>query len=428
MKSLPDLEHKVALLMSLAEDDRDGRPGERERRATPPRLRNAARADTLRPINIRSVRIGSGPTTSLLRILMTNACSLSCHYCPMRRDRNLPRTLLKPDELARVFMGAVTRGWCTGLFVTTGIPGRPVKVMDDLIEALTLLRERHGFRGYIHTKIVPGGEPAQVERLTGLATRVSVNLEAPCGAHLAQIAPEKRLAMTLASLEQARAWVLEAREAVRDGRPRDPLHPSGVAGITMQFVVGATPDSDRTIVEKITELYAGGGVHHSQFSAFRPIRDTPMEHVRATPAVREQRLYQADHLIRDYGFDPTEIVYDERGNLPLARDPKVTWALASPERFPVDVRKASYTELVRVPGIGPIAARRILTVRRSTIIRGLSDLQRLGVVADRAAGFLAVGGRRLRSDRWAEQLGFWAPEEDVGVPQIVYEVSPGTFR
>ena len=114
--------------------------------------------------------------------------------------------------------------------------------------------------------------------------------------------------------------------------------------------------------------------------------------------------------------------------MPLARDPKVTWALASPERFPVEVRKASYAELVRVPGIGPIAARRIVTERRSTTIRGLGDLRRLGVLPGRAAGFLTIGGRRLRSDRWAEQLGFWAPEDDVGAPQLLYEVSPGTFR
>ncbi|MEO8449435.1 MAG: helix-hairpin-helix domain-containing protein [Gemmatimonadota bacterium] len=225
-----------------------------------------------------------------------------------------------------------------------------------------------------------------------------------------------------------RAVILHARGTAADGRRPDPLHPGGVAGMTMQFVVGATPDSDRTIVTKIAEIYGGGGMHHAHFSAFRPIRDTPMEQVRATPVEREQRLYQADHLIRDYGFGAGEIVYDEQGNLPLARDPKVTWALASPERFPVEVRTASYAELVRVPGIGPVAARRIVAGRRSTTIRSLEDLRKLGVVANRAGGFLTIGGRRLRADRWAEQLGFWAPEEEAGRPQLVYEVSPGTFR
>jgi predicted DNA-binding helix-hairpin-helix protein len=421
------LDEKIELLMSLASDDRDGDP---ERTATlPPRLRNAGKGGALRPVNLREVRIGSGgPKTKLLRILMTNACSFNCHYCPMRRDRELPRTLLKPVELVRIFLGARSRGWCEGLFITTGIPGRPVKVMDDLIEVLELLRNRHGFRGYIHVKIVPGADQAQVERLTALATRVSVNLEAPCGVNLARIAPEKQLATTLANMEQARVQIVHAQREERAGRPRDLLRPGGTAGMTLQFVVGATPDSDRTIVDKVAELYAGGGIHHAHFSAFRPIRDTPMEAVRATPALREHRLYQADHLLRRYGFVREEIVYDETGNLPLARDPKISAALALPGRFPVDVRRASYGELLRVPGIGPGTARRIVTERRSSIIRGLGDLRRMGVITSRAAGFLALNGRRFRSERWLEQLTLWAPEEDVGTYQGVYEFSPGTFR
>jgi predicted DNA-binding helix-hairpin-helix protein len=365
---------------------------------------------------------------SLLRVLMTNACSFNCHYCPMRRDRSMPRTLLKPEELVRIFLGALRRGWCEGLFVTTGIPGRPVKVMDDLIHALELLRERHRFRGYIHVKIVPGAEAAQIERITALASRVSLNLEAPCGTSLARIAPDKNFDTSLATLERARALVVLGREAESYGRPRDHLHPGGTAGMTMQFVVGATPDTDRTLIGRVTELYARGGIHHAHFSAFRPIRDTPMEDVRATPALREHRLYQADYLLRSYGFGADELVYDDGGNLPLAVEPKIAWALAHPERFPVEVRTASRSALVRVPGIGPGTARRIVAARGGAILRGLADLRRLGVVTARAAGFLTLGGRRLQTVRWAEQLGFWAPEEEAGVPQMVYEVSPGTFR
>lgn len=425
MKAPADLEAKISLLMSLAEDDRETGA---ERR-TPPRLANASQAGTLRPLNIRSVRIGNtGRRASLLRILMTNACSFNCHYCPMRRDRSMPRALLKPEELVRIFLGAVQRGWCSGLFITTGIPGRPVKVMDDLITVLELLRSRHRFAGYIHTKIVPGAEQAQVERLTALANRVSVNLEAPCGDHLLQIAPEKHLDRTVQALEQARTEVVKARREVREGRPGNPLLPGGTAGMTMQFVVGATPDSDQTIISKVAHLSAGGGLHHPHFSAFRPIRDTPMEQRQATPAVREQRLYQADHLMRDYGFQSDEIVFDDQGNLPLSRDPKITWALMHPEQFPVEVRTASPETLLRVPGIGPTGAKRIVLTRRDTIIRNLKDLQKLGVLVDRASGFLSIGGKRCRSERWAEQLGFWSPEEDVGSPHMIYEVSPGTFR
>jgi predicted DNA-binding helix-hairpin-helix protein len=424
------LDEKLDLLMTLAGDDREGFGSTAaESHALPPRLRHFDKVGALRPLNLRTVAMGgAGRRTTLLRILMTNACSFNCHYCPMRRDRKMPRTLLKPEELVRIFLEAHRRGWCEGLFLTTGIPARPVRVMDDLIRVLELLRERHRFDGYIHTKILPGAEQAQIERITALATRVSVNLEAPCGEHLARIAPEKRLESTLATLHSARALVVREQAMEGDGRPRDRLLPGGVAGMTMQFVVGATPDSDRDIMSRVATLYRAGGIHHTQFSAFRPIRDTPMENTKAAPALREHRLYQADHLLRGYHFAPDEIVYGADGNLPLATDPKVSWALAHPERFPVEIQTASARELLRVPGIGRVAARRLIAERRATAFRGLSDLRRLGVITTRAAGFLSLRGRRLHTTRWSQQLGFWRPEDEVGAPHFIYDVSPGTFR
>lgn len=423
MPDLP-LDDKLAILMGLATDDRDASAG----RPLPPRLRNAGAAGALRPLNLRNVRPAGGGRRRLLRILMTNACSFNCRYCPMRRDRELPRTLLKPEELVRIFTGALQRGWCDGLFLTTGIPGRPVKVMDDLITALELIRGRHRFGGYVHVKLVPGAEAAQIERLTALASRVSINLEAPCGRTLADIAPEKNMDTALSALEQARALVRNTRLERRAGRQPDPYAPGGAAGLTMQFVVGATADTDRQIVERVTGLYAGGGMHHSQFSAFRPIRDTPLEERQAAPALREHRLYQVDHLLRSYGFEAREVVFDQAGNLPLAYDPKTAWAISNPERFPVEVRTAGYDALVRVPGIGPVAARRLVEERAGTVLRGLADLRRLGVVTGRAAGFLTLGGRRLQDARWVEQMGFWGADDDIGAYHGVYEFSPGTFR
>ncbi|HEX7048756.1 MAG TPA: radical SAM protein [Longimicrobiales bacterium] len=423
----PDLGRKLELLMSLAIDDREaGAPP--AGRALPPRLRNAGEAGVLRPLNLREVRARGGGRVWLLRVLMTNACSFNCHYCPMRRDRELPRTLLKPEELVRIFLGAYRRGWCSGLFITTGIPGRPVKVMDDLIEVLESLRERHGFRGYVHVKLVPGAEAAQIERLTALASRVSLNLEAPCGASLTRIAPEKRFDEALAELDTARRLVLRELAEEADGKRRDPLRPGGASGMTTQFVVGATSDTDRAILGRAAALYASGGVHHTHYSGFRPIRGTPMEDVPEVPAMREHRLYQADHLLRLYDFAPDEVVYDDEGNLPLALDPKAAWALAHPERFPVEVRTASYRALIRVPGIGPVVARRIIAERRTTQFRGLADLRRLGVIARRAAGFLTLAGRRLGDVRWAEQLSLWGADDPAGIPSRLYEVSPGTFR
>jgi len=416
---VPDLEHKLDTLISLAADDREG---------PPPRLRHARDVGALGPVNIRALRARGGGRTRLLRILMTNACSYNCAYCPMRRDREMPRTLLKPEELVRIFLGALHRGWVDGLFVTTGIPSNPVRVMDGLIAALELLRERHGFAGYIHVKLVAGAEPAQIERLTSLASRVSLNLEAPCGQSLSRIAPEKSLPVALENLERVRSLVLHERAAQAHGRPRDPLHPGGAAGMTMQFVVGATPDTDRALIETVARLQAGGGIHHAHFSAFRPITDTPMENVPAAPALREHRLYQADYLLHEYGFTADEVVFEAGGNLPLSVDPKTAWALAHPERFPVEVTRADYEALLRVPGIGPVAARRIVNERAGAALRGLADLRGLGVVTTRAGGFLTLRGRRLQTTRWTEQLGFWAPEEEAGMYHGTYQVSPGTFR
>lgn len=425
-----NIESKLDVLMTLAADDREGRPGSAaDTTMLPPRLRNAGKAGALRPLNLRTVRIGpNGPKATLLRILMTNACSFNCHYCPMRRDRNLPRALLKPQEIVRIFMDAVHRGWASGLFLTTGIPGRPAKTMDDLIEVLATLRERHRYAGYIHVKLIPGADDAQIERITRLATRVSLNLETPCGTALTPIAPEKSFTTALVTLKRARTRVVNAQLEERDGKPRDLLLPGGIAGMTTQFVIGITDDSDRTTLGTATTLYKKGGVHHAHYSAFRPIHETPMESRRATPAVREHRLYQADHLLRLYGYSNDEIIFEADGNMPLGMDPKVAAALANRERFPVEITRASYSELIRVPGVGPISARRIVNTRRGTTIRDLADLRTLGVLVTRAAGFLALGGKRLRAERWMEQLSFWSAADDVGAYNGNYEFSPGTFR
>lgn len=179
---------------------------------------------------------------------------------------------------------------------------------------------------------------------------------------------------------------------------------------------------------RTSELYKAGGVHHVHFSAFRPIRDTPLESRAAVPAIREHRLYQTDYLMRYYGFQQDEVIFESNGNLPLDRDPKVAWALANREHFPLDVTTASYELLVRVPGIGVVTARRIVNERRATAIRDVADLKRLGVQTTRATGFLTLRGRALERHRWTEQLALWQPSDEVGARHQVYDVSPGTFR
>ena len=300
--------------------------------------------------------------------------------------------------------------------------------MDDLICALELLREKHRFGGYIHVKLVAGREQAQIERLTQLASRVSLNVEAPCGASLSAIAPEKSFVAPSPISTACAKLVVHERAEQACGKPHDPLHPGGRSGMTVQFVVGATPDTDRTILDTATRLSADGGVHHTHFSAFRPIRDTPMEEVPATPALREHRLYQADYLVRDYGFTADEVVYAPSGNLPLGLDPKSAWALAHPERFPIEIGSA---DLRRADACAGNRSNGGPTHRRAA---GQHQLHRSRSSApprrrhDSGRRLPHSSGRRLQTARWTEQLGFWAPEDEVGMHHMVYEVSPGTFR
>ena len=247
------LEQKIATLMADAADDLDSAAP----RALPAEAASCATTSARSGRSTSAISAIGPAAPGCCRILMTNACSYNCHYCPMRRDRSMPRTLLKPEELVRIFLGALRRGWCEGLFVTTGIPGRPVKVMDDLITVLELIRDRHRFAGYIHVKIVPGAEAAQIERITAAGqSRLGQSRGAVRRHARADRAGEEVRRRRCATLERARRQVVRERAEERDGRPRDPLHPGGTSGMTMQFVVGATPDSDRTIVGRVAGLYA----------------------------------------------------------------------------------------------------------------------------------------------------------------------------
>ena len=197
--------------------------------------------------------------------------------------------------------------------------------------------------------------------------------------------------------------------------------------MTMQFVVGATPTPTAPYWARSGRLSAGGGIHHAHFSAFRPIANTPLEGAPAAPALREHRLYQADHLLRSYGFEANEVVFEPDGNLPLAVDPKAAWAIAHPERFPVEVRTASPEELLA----SPASARPRLDGSWPSERRpfcNLADLGKLGVVTNRAAGFITLSGRRVQTSRWIQQLGFWAPEAEVGITPPGLSGKPRTFR
>jgi predicted DNA-binding helix-hairpin-helix protein len=347
-----------------------------------------------------------------MRVMVTNACSLSCGYCPMFQGSGIRRTALSPDEVARTFMESHRAGVAQGLFLTSGVPGRPARAVDQMLAAVEILRRREGFRGYVHVKLLPGAERDQIVEATRLANRVSVNLEGPRDDVVRGLAREKDLsgdllpALTLAGRL--------SREARLEGRPGR----AAPAGTTTQFVVGARGEADREILGLVARLEGERVLHHAHFSAFQPVAGTPMEGVAATPGVREARLYQAEHLLRQYGFKAEELVFGGDGNLSAARDPKTAWALAHPEWFPVEVLGASYELLIRVPGIGPTGAGRLIRERRRTLLRDAEDLRRLGVDMHRAAYFLSLRGRRLARRAPGEQLSLFGPGGHL--PSIVW--------
>jgi predicted DNA-binding helix-hairpin-helix protein len=404
-----DLDARVAVLSEAARDDREqGLPGR-------PRFAEG-------PVGIRPLRLPGGGRTAIMRIMQTNACSLSCGYCPSFCGGKVTRATLAPEEVARTFMAAHRAGEAQGLFLTSGVPGRPTRAMDRMLAAVEILRKREGFTGYVHVKVLPGSRDDQVEEAARLATRVSVNLEGPSDRVVRGLAREKDLEGDL--LPKLRLAGRLARDARREGRPDRPAP----AGTTTQFVVGARGERDREILGLVARLERDGLLHHAHFSAFQPVAGTPLEGAPPTPAAREFRLYQAEHLLRRYGFGFEELVFEEEGDLALDRDPKTAWARAHPECFPVQIERAPWERLLRVPGIGPVAARRLVTERRRVALRDAADLGRLGVDTARAGVYLELRGRRLASGPPAEQLRLFPPGGHL--PSVVWKtaVPPCAYR
>ncbi len=331
-----------------------------------------------------------GKRINLLKILLTNACENDCYYCANRASRNFRRLSFTPEELAYAFDQMHRKGLVRGLFLSSGVCNAG-RTMDRMIATVELVRRRYAFPGYVHLKILPGATFAHVERAVQLANRVSVNLEAPNPERLARIAPPKDFT---AHLLQPLHW---ANHLIEEGKGKRVS-----VSQTTQFVVGASDETDRELLSTTARLYREVGLARVYFSAFQPIVDTPLEDHPPTPPLREHRLYQSDFLFRKYGFTFEDLIFDDSGNLPSEADPKLMWAQAHPECFPVEVNRASREELLRVPGIGPRSASRILKLRGKGKFCELSDLHKVGAVAKRAASFILLDGKRSPC-----QLGLW---------------------
>jgi predicted DNA-binding helix-hairpin-helix protein len=328
-----------------------------------------------------------GKTVPILKTLLTSACERDCYYCPFRAGRNYRRTTFRPEEMAQTVSDMQRAGLINGLFLSSGIIKGGMRTQDKLIETAEILRKKHQFKGYLHLKIMPGAEEAQVERAMQLADRLSINLEAPNEKRLAALAPKKEF---FEELLQPLKWVEQIRRSQAEQKGWNGRWPSTVT----QFVVGAAGETDLELLQTAEYLYKELRLGRTYFSAFSPISDTPLENLPAENPLRQQRLYQASFLFRDYGFDLEEMPFDQRGNLPLAEDPKMAWAQAELLENPVEVNRASRDELLRVPGIGPKSAQRIVQERRHNKLRDLQDLRAIGVPTKRMEPFVLVDGKR----------------------------------
>lgn len=331
-----------------------------------------------------------GRCVSLLKILMTNHCIYNCAYCVNAVSRDAKRAILTPEEIADVTIAFYRRNYIEGLFLSSGVYRSPDYTTELLIRTARILREEKKFNGYIHMKGIPGTSAALIRELGRYVDRLSVNIELPSSSSLKLLAPQKTKENILVPMGHIR----EGIDQWRDEKKRYKKVPSFVpAGQTTQLIVGATPDSDRTILRLSQALYDKVDMKRVYYSAYVPaVTGSNLPAIAESPLLREHRLYQADWLMRFYQFNVEEILTDEVPNFDLDLDPKACWALRHPEVFPLEVNRASYHDLLRVPGIGVVSARRICAARRQAFL-SYDSLKRLGVVLKRARYFITCKGK-----------------------------------
>jgi predicted DNA-binding helix-hairpin-helix protein len=346
-------------------------------------------------INITEAVMPGGKRIRLLKTLLTSACERNCYYCPFRAGRDFLRATFRPDEMARTFMDLHRSGIAEGIFLSSGIAGGSIRTQDQMLATADILRKKLGYKGYLHLKIMPGAEHAQVERAMQLADRLSVNLEAPNIQRLERLAPRKTFTEELL---QPLRWI----EDIRRSQPAYLGWNRRWPSTTTQFVVGAVGESDLELLQTTEYLHKILGLRRAYFSAFRPIPDTPFQDLSAESPQREFRLYQSSFLLRDYGFKLEDLPFDSTNNLPKDTDPKLAWAQTHLAFQPVEINQADRETLLRIPGIGPHNANAILISRKTKSFQNLEDLYQLGINPSRAGPFILLNGKRP-----VRQLAFW---------------------
>ena len=355
-----------------------------------------------------------GRCISLLKILQTNECVYDCKYCQNRCSNDIPRASFTPEEIAELTISFYRRNYIEGLFLSSGIQKNPDYTMEQMYQSVYLLRKKYKFNGYIHVKAIPGADPLLIEKTGWLVDRMSANLELPTADGLKMLAPQKSRKKILTPLRQIQVGRQENALMLSDGRKSamtalpDKMRKDFAlqevkkgstfvpAGQSTQMIIGATGESDYTLLQTTQQLYQGFDLKRVFYSAYIPLNEddalpglgTP------TPLLREHRLYQADWLLRFYGFQAGELLSEEKPDFNELIDPKCDWALRHLEQFPVEIETASYARLLRVPGIGPKSASRITHARRYGRL-DFASLKKMGVVLKRAHYFITCGGKQM---------------------------------
>ncbi len=396
IQSDPDRYQKLEKLAGMATDDVLSRPrtGNDYAAVRAP----YSRAESNPAPGVYKASMPNGKTINLFRVMFTDFCKMDCHFCPNSHWVPRKRFSFKVDELARTFHELERRHTVAGLFLSSGVAGSGSKTTEKLIKVVDLVRNKYGFRGYIHLKIMPGTEYEYVEQAYRLGTRLSVNLETPTVEGMKRLSRMKDLERDMLSQMH---WM--------DGLLRQDS-PGGAVGQVTQLVVGAADESDWDVYQRMTQLYGQWNFKRVYYNPFLPIRYTPLEDHEATPMWRTNRLYQVDWLKRIYRYEDDEIrhAYDPAGFLSLEDDPKTVIALSNADRFPLDINAANKADLLRVPGIGPTSADRIILQRERHRIDTWRDLQAMGVVRKRATPFVSFPGseatpaRQLKLDLFKE--------------------------
>ena len=327
-----------------------------------------------------------GRCISLFKILLTNHCIYDCAYCTNRRSNDVKRTAFTPRELAELTIAFYQRNYIEGLFLSSGVMRNPDYTMEQMLRVVKLLREQYRFNGYIHMKAIPGASDNLIAQAGLYADRMSVNLEIPSEENLKLLAPEKNYSEVFAPMRFIQQGMLESAEDRKKFRSAPRFVP---AGQSTQLIIGATPDNDHQILTLASALYRRPSFKRVYYSGYIPVNngDSRLPTLAAPPLVRENRLYQADWLMRFYQFKASEIVDESHPDLDLDLDPKMGWALRHPEFFPVDVNSAPYEMILRVPGIGVKSAKLIVASRRYGRLSS-TQLKKIGVVMKRAQYFI----------------------------------------